>query len=128
MGLVLALAMVVLDIIVAITRSTPPRLAAPPFTREQFPIFPFIAIGLFGLFVGCAFAARRRPAYHKRYMLLATINVVFPAFSRMTGLIPVLPRGATGAIIFQTCFWPSLRSMTCDRAGGFIRRRCWAAR
>lgn len=106
MGLILALAMVVLGIIVAITRSQPPRSV--PLTREQFLIFPFIAIGLFSLFVGCAFANRHRPDHHKRYILLATINVVFPAFSRMTSLIPMLPRGAIGAMIISDIFLAAL--------------------
>lgn len=106
MGLILAMAMVVLGVIVAVTRSTPPRSAS--LTREQFLIFPFIAIGLFALFVGCAFANRYRPGHHKRYMLLATINVVFPAFSRMSGLIPMLPRGAIGAMIISDIFLVAL--------------------
>ena len=107
-GLILALAMIVLGIFVAVTRSTPPRLASPPFTREQFLIFPFIAIGLFALFVGCGIANRHRPDHHKRYMLLATINVVFPALSRMTGLIPAFPRGAIGAMILSDLFLAAL--------------------
>lgn len=107
-GMLLALAMVVLGIVVAVTRSRPPLVAANPFTREQFLIFPFIAIGLFALFVGCAFANRHRPDHHKRYMLLATINVIFPALSRMSGLIPMLPRGAIGAMIVTDLFLAAL--------------------
>ena len=105
-GIVLAAVMVGLGIFVAITRSQPPPAAA--FTREQFLIFPFIAIGLFALFVGCGLANRHRPDRHKRYMLLATINVVFPAFARMTGLIPILPRGVVGATIIANLFLAAL--------------------
>lgn len=104
MGVVLAAAMIVLGIVVAVTRSQPP----PVFTREAFLIFPFIAIGLFALFVACAFANRHRPAYHKRYMLLATINVVFPALARMTALLPFLPRGVLGAMIIANLFLAAL--------------------
>ncbi|HKX87629.1 MAG TPA: hypothetical protein VJM13_00340 [Sphingopyxis sp.] len=105
-AMALAVAMVVLGVVVAIDRSQPPRLA--PFTREQFLIFPFIAIGSFALFAGCGFAKRRRPDHHKRYMLLATINLAFPAFSRMTPLIPILPRGFVGAMIISDIFLAAL--------------------
>jgi len=98
--------MIILGIVVAITRSQPPRSA--PFTREEFLIFPFIAIGLFALFVGFAIANRNRPDYHKRYMLLATINVVFPAMARMTGLLPFLPRGVLDAMIIANVFLAAL--------------------
>lgn len=106
MGVALAVAMIVLGIVVAISRSQPPRLA--PFTREQFLIFPFIAISLFALFVACALANRHRPDFHKRYMLLATINVVFPALARMTALLPFLPRGVLGAMIIANLFLAAL--------------------
>ncbi|WP_423602218.1 hypothetical protein [Sphingomonas sp. MS122] len=103
-GIGLAIVMIVLGIVVAITRSQPP----PVFTREAFLIFPFIAIGLFALFVACAFVNRHRPDYHKRYMLLATINVVFPALARMTALLPFLPRGVLGAMIIANLFLAAL--------------------
>ena len=103
-GIVLAITMVMLGVVVAVTRSQPP----PIFTREQFLIFPFIAIGLFALFVALAFANRHRPDYHKRFMLLATINVVFPAMARMTALLPFLPRGVLGAMIIANLFLAAL--------------------
>lgn len=105
-GALLALAMIGLGIVVALTRSQPP--AAAPFTREQFLIFPFVAIGLFALFVAFALTNRRRPDYHKRYMLLATINVIFPALARMTALLPFLPRGVLGAMVIANLFLAAL--------------------
>lgn len=105
-GALLAAAMIAVGIFVALTRSQPPPAA--PFTREQFLIFPFIAIGLFALFTGLALANRRRPDYHKRYMLLATINVVFPALARMTALFPFLPRGVLGAMVIANLFLAAL--------------------
>ena len=101
-GIGLAAAMIVLGLYVAITRSKPP--AAVPLTIEQFLIFPIVSIGLFALFVSLAFANRRRPDVHKRYMLIATINVVFPALSRMTALLPFLPRGVVGGMIIANLF------------------------
>jgi hypothetical protein len=105
-GALLAAAMIAVGIVVALTRSQPPPAA--PFTREQFLIFPFIAIGLFALFIGFALANRRRPDHHKRYMLLATINVVFPALARMTAFLPFLPRGVLGAMVIANLFLAAL--------------------
>lgn len=104
MGIVLAVAMNALGILVAVTRSQPP----PVCSREEFLIFPYIAIGLFALFVACAFANRHRPDHHKRCILLATINVVFPALARMTALLPFLPRGVLGAMIIANLFLAAL--------------------
>ena len=105
-GIALALTMIVLGLYVAVTRSQPPRMS--PFTIEQFLIFPFFSIGLFALFVGLAFANRHRPDHHKRYMFMATVNVVFPALSRMTALLPFLPRGLIGGLILANLFLVAL--------------------
>jgi hypothetical protein len=105
-GVALALAMIGLGLYVAVTRSRPPPLL--PFTVEQFLIFPLVAIGLFALFVGLAFANRHRPDHHKRYMFIATVNVVLPAMSRMTALLPFLPRGVTGALVIANLFLVAL--------------------
>ena len=108
-GVALAAAMVVLGLIVAVTRSRPPAVS--PLTNEQFLIFPFISIGLFALFVLLAFLNRARPDYHKRYMLLATINVIVPALARMTlflPFLPFLPRGVVGALIIADLFLAAL--------------------
>lgn len=101
-GIGLAAVMIVLGLYVAVSRSAPP--AAIPLTIEQFLIFPITSIGLFALFVGLAYANRRRPDVHKRYMLIATINVVLPALSRMTMLLPFLPRGVVGGMIIGNLF------------------------
>jgi len=101
-GIALAIAMIVVGLTVAVTRSQPPPLSH--FTKQQFLIFPIIAMGLFTLFVGCAIANRHRPDRHKRYMLLATINVIFPALARMTALLPFLPRGVVGAMVVVNIF------------------------
>lgn len=51
------------------------------------------AIGL-TLFVGlvaAALALRRKPDWHKRLMLLATIQLLWPAFFRLRHLLPIIP-------------------------------------
>jgi hypothetical protein len=105
-GIALAAAMILLGLWVALTRSRPPALV--PLTVEQFLIFPLISIGLFGLFVGLAFANRHRPDHHKRYMLIASVNVILPALARMTVLIPLLPRGVMGGLIIANLFLAAL--------------------
>ena len=44
------------------------------------------------LFVGIAYATRRKPAWHKRLILLATIAVLWPAWFRWRHLLPGIPR------------------------------------
>lgn len=46
---------------------------------------------LFLLLVGAAVAMRRRPDWHKRLALLATIQVLWPAFFRLRHLLPAIP-------------------------------------
>ena len=101
-GIALAAAMIMLGLYVAVTRTRPPAAAA--LTIEQFLIFPLIAIGLFALFVAMAFANRDRPDVHKRYMLIASINVILPALARLTALLPFLPRGVIGGLIIANLF------------------------
>ena len=105
-GIALAAAMIVLGLWVAVTRSRPPALV--PLTVEQFLIFPLISIGLFALFVGLAFANRDRPDHHKRYMLIASLNVILPALARMTVLLPFLPRGVMGGLIIANLMLAAL--------------------
>jgi hypothetical protein len=105
-GIALAAAMIVLGLFVAVTRSKPPALV--PLTVEQFLIFPLVSIGLFALFVGLAFANRHRPDHHKRYMLIASVNVVLPALARMTVLLPFLPRGVLGGMMIGNLFLVAL--------------------
>lgn len=47
---------------------------------------------LFLLLVGGAIAMRRRPDWHKRLILLATIQLLWPAFFRLRHLLPMVPR------------------------------------
>ena len=105
-AMILAAAIVALGIIISVSRSRPPALS--PLTNEQFLIMPIVTIGLFALFVTLAFLNRRRPDYHKRYMLLATIHIVVPALARMTLLLPVVPRGVVGALLIADLFLAAL--------------------
>ena len=51
-----------------------------------------IGLSLFLLLVGAAIAFRHRPDWHKRLILLATIQVLWPAFFRLRHLLPMVPK------------------------------------
>ncbi|HVF36843.1 MAG TPA: hypothetical protein VNA29_02740 [Sphingomicrobium sp.] len=50
-----------------------------------------IGLSLYLLLVIAAVAMRRRPDWHKRLIMLATIQVLWPAFFRLRHLLPTLP-------------------------------------
>ena len=49
-------------------------------------------LSLFLLIVLAAFWTRRWPDWHKRFMMLATIQLLWPAFFRLRHLLPMVPR------------------------------------
>lgn len=49
-------------------------------------------LSLFLLLVIAAIAMRRRPDWHKRLVMLATIQVLWPAFFRLRHLLPFVPK------------------------------------
>lgn len=50
-----------------------------------------VGLSLFVLLVGAAIVTRKRPDWHKRLVLLATIHVLWPAFFRLRHLLPGVP-------------------------------------
>jgi hypothetical protein len=59
---------------------------APP----QFSIIGFTSIGLFGAFVALGIIFRRRPALHRRFMVLAFIASISPASARVARLFGIV--------------------------------------
>lgn len=51
-----------------------------------------LSLTVFLLLVISAVAMRRRPDWHKRLMLLATVVVLWPAFFRFRHILPAMPR------------------------------------
>ena len=51
-----------------------------------------VGLTLYLLLVIAAIAARRRPDWHKRLLILATIQVLWPAFFRLRHLLPMVPQ------------------------------------
>ena len=99
----LALAAVIVAIGFATTavKATIPRVHPSGLTPPQFTIVGNMSLVLFAGLLALGFAFRGRAAYHKRFMVLATIAVLTPAASRLvtqlglrehwTYLVPVVP-------------------------------------
>lgn len=86
-GAGLAVAMVVLGTfgaLVAARRAT--GFVGIPIPPLQFLVIPIFDITLFAAFVWLAIAQRRNPQSHKRWMLLATVNLIPAAVARWPGL------------------------------------------
>lgn len=62
-----------------------------PFPPEQFIAVPFIGMILFAVFLTLAVVQRHRPASHKRYMLLASIDLLGAPIARVTLMVPAIP-------------------------------------
>lgn len=108
-GAVLAVAMVVLGTLgalIAARRSTGfVQVPLPPLQFLSIPIFDMI---LFATFVWLAIARRRNPQTHKRWMLLATVNLVTAAIARWPGvpaLGPLAFFGLTDLFLIALAIW-----------------------
>jgi len=108
-GAALAVAMVLLGTfgaLVAAGRSTGfVQVPVPPLQFLAIPIFDMV---LFAAFVWLAVARRRDPQSHKRWMLLATINLVTAAIARWPGVFvlgPIAFFGLTDLFIVALALW-----------------------
>lgn len=71
------------------TRRDLPELGA---TATSALLGTISGLSLFVLLVVTAIMLRRRPDWHKRLILLATIHVLWPAFFRLRHLLPMIPK------------------------------------
>jgi uncharacterized membrane protein YozB (DUF420 family) len=106
---VLAVGMVVLGTLgalIAARRATGfVQIPVPPLQFLAIPIFDMI---LFATFVWLAIAQRRNPQAHKRWMLLATVNLVTAAIARWPGLPALGPLaffGLTDLFVIALAVW-----------------------
>jgi hypothetical protein len=106
---VLAVAMVVvgtLGALIAARRATGfVQVPVPPLQFLAIPIFDMI---LFATFVWLAIAQRRNPQTHKRWMLLATVNLVTAAIARWPGVLALGPLtffGLTDLFVIALAIW-----------------------
>jgi hypothetical protein len=89
-GALLAGSMVMLGVHAALVAARRPSgflgIAVPPL---QFLVIPLFDMLLFGSYVALAIAKRRDRQAHKRWMLLATVNLLTAAVARWPGVISV---------------------------------------
>jgi uncharacterized membrane protein YhaH (DUF805 family) len=108
-GVVLAVLMVVLGTLGAlIAARRPTGFIDVPVPPLQFLAIPFFDLILFASFVGLAVAKRRDAQSHKRWMLLATINLLAAAFARWPGVAdggPLWGFGLTDLFVVALAIW-----------------------
>lgn len=107
-GVGLAAAMIVLGVTGALVAAHRPTgfvgLPVPPL---QFMLVPFTDMVLFGTFVALAVVRRHDAQAHKRWMVLATVNLLGAAWARWPGLIPnpLLFFGLSDLFIIALAVW-----------------------
>lgn len=83
LGVVIAAAVFSLGIYgAAVAANRPGGFIGVDFPSTQFFIIPFTTMVFFGIFVALAVRNRKKPDYHKRLMLLATVNLLEAAIIR----------------------------------------------
>ncbi len=125
-GAVLAFAVIASGITVAIQSG---HLGHGPPDRNQpvFLIFPLTLMVLFAVFVTLGFLNRMRSAYHKRYMLLATVALATTPLARISGFLhlPFKPN-AIGGIIFADVFLLAMLIFDLKKLGRIHPVTLWA--
>jgi hypothetical protein len=109
-GVGLAAAMVVLGVMGAMTGARRPTgFVGIPVPPLQFLAIPMFDMAMFASFVALAIAKRRDPQSHKRWMLLASINLITAAIARWPGVIslglPPVFFGLTDLFLVPIVFW-----------------------
>jgi hypothetical protein len=109
-GAALAAAMVVLGVagaLVAASRSS--GFVGIPVPPLQFLIVPIADMALFATFVTLAVLRRHDAQAHKRWMILATVNLLVAAFARWPGVIsipnPLVYMGLADLFIVALVVW-----------------------
>jgi hypothetical protein len=99
-SLVLAATMLVLGYLTA-THAARTGSSPPGWDDKAFLLIPLSSLALFMGFTIAGVMNRRRPAYHKRLMLLATISLLLPALARIVRMThaPFLPLGVLGGLV-----------------------------
>lgn len=86
-GIVLALMVIAVTIATVFANTVIPRIRPNGLTPPQASITGFTSTLLFTIFVGLGIAFRRRPAVHRRLMILSLVPVMGPGTSRLLTLL-----------------------------------------
>ena len=94
----------------------------PQITPLQFLVMPIGEMVVFGTLFGAAIAMRKRSAYHKRLMLLASLAMLTPAFARLVTGGPLVFYGLTDGIILACIAYDTLKNRRVHPAfiGGLV--------
>jgi len=96
------LALVMLLLMFLVTGAQIPRANQPPFvTPQTWSAIPYFIIPQFALFIGLGWHYRRQPALHKRFMLLAALQMMEPAIGRL----PLAPPSLGGQLLDSALSW-----------------------
>lgn len=96
-GAVLGVLMMVAGGYVAITRAQAGLAVPPPgMTMAVFLTLPLATLVVFPALFGAALWYRRRSDFHKRLVLIATLELVIAAVARWPGVLPLGPIGFYG--------------------------------
>jgi hypothetical protein len=108
-GVALAIGMVVLGVLGALTAARRPTgfvgIPVPPLQFLAVPLFDMV---MFSSFFGLAIAKRGDPQAHKRWILLASINLITAAIARWPGVSTVGPPlffGLTDLFLVPIVIW-----------------------
>ena len=105
-GVVLAGLIVLVSLATLTAGAAVPRVRPSGLTPAQFTVVPLTTTALFAAFVALGVAWRRRPALHKRFMVLAMISVLTPPTSRILTMLGLREFSAwlvpLGAALFIT--------------------------
>jgi len=89
-AVVIAPAIVVLGVTGAlIAAHRPTGFVGIPVPARQFLVIPLLDMTLFATFIALALARRRDPQAHKRWMVLATVNLLTAAIARWPGVLQI---------------------------------------
>lgn len=109
-GVLLAVGMVGVGVLGALTAARRPTgFVGIPVPPLQFLAVPLVDMAMFASFVALGIAKRGDPQAHKRWMLLATINLLAAAIARWPGVIttgsPLLYFGLTDLFLVPIVMW-----------------------
>jgi uncharacterized membrane protein YozB (DUF420 family) len=125
-GAGIAIAVVVVGFAVAIDAGEAGR-HPPGWTSTAFLMMPLSTATLFGAYVAAALWRRRKPDYHKRLMLLATVSLLLPAGSRISTYFfkGILPPGPLGGLVLTDLFIAALVAYDLKKQGRLHPATLW---